>query len=191
MRRSLSIVCAGIGGRGVLLASTLLIDAASRAGVYSIGSDEYGMAQRGGAVVSLVKVGKVKSPLIGKGSADILLAFEESEFFRNIDFLKPGGLSIVNSEKNSLPEKLEASLKKFRIKVYLFDADGVARKEGAYQASNMALLGFLSGLKIWPFTYENLRWAINERLKGKMFEVNLRVFEMGFRYYKEGNLWKN
>lgn len=191
MRKSLSVVCAGIGGRGVLLASTLLIDAAYKAGVYSIGSDEYGMAQRGGAVVSLVKVGNVKSPLVGKGSADLLLAFEESEFFRNIDFLKPGGLSIVNTERNSLPENLKDSLRRYRIKVYLFDADSIARREGLYQASNIALLGFLAGLNIWPFTYENLYQAINDRLKGKMFEDNLRVFEMGFRYFKEGDLWKS
>lgn len=188
MKRSFSVVCAGIGGRGVLLASTLLMDSAQAAGVYSIGSDEYGMAQRGGAVISLVKLGNVKSPLIGSGSCDLLLAFEESEFFRNLDFLKPGGISIVNTEKKSLPSILKDSLREFRIRTYLFDADGVARKEGLYQASNMAMLGFLSGLRIWPFTYENLKFAINQRLKGKMLEANLRVFEMGFESFKEEGL---
>jgi len=74
----LEIVCAGIGGRGVLLASTILIEVAAEAGYRAVASDEYGMSQRGGSVVSLVKVGDFESPLIGREKADILLSFEES-----------------------------------------------------------------------------------------------------------------
>ncbi len=63
---NLQIVCAGIGGRGVLLASTILIETAINEGLKAMASDEYGMSQRGGSVVSLVKVGNFASPLRGK-----------------------------------------------------------------------------------------------------------------------------
>ena len=88
---NLEIVCAGIGGRGVLLASTILIETAIKADLNAMASDEYGMSQRGGSVVSLVKIGDFMSPLIGAEDADILLAFEESEFYSNLRFLKKGG----------------------------------------------------------------------------------------------------
>jgi indolepyruvate ferredoxin oxidoreductase beta subunit len=181
----IQILCTGVGGRGVLLSSTLLIDAALRKNIYAIGSDEYGMSQRGGSVVSLVKLGSVKSPLVGKGSADIVLGFEESEFLRALPYLKEGAIAIVNTHKRKIDRKLDEALKRKGIKVYLLDADGIARKEGLYQASNMALLGFLSALGIEPFTYENIKEAIKGRLKGKMVEENLRVFEKGFRKGRE------
>ncbi|MCX7857262.1 MAG: 2-oxoacid:acceptor oxidoreductase family protein [Deltaproteobacteria bacterium] len=182
---SIQILCAGIGGRGVLLASTLLMDSAIRKDVYAIGSDEYGMSQRGGSVVSLVKVGKVKSPFIGKGNADIILGFEESEFLRNLSYLKIGGIAVVNSPKETYESKVKEALNKRKISVYTLDADGIAREGGLYQASNMAILGFFSSLNIEPFTYENLKGAILERLKGKMVEKNLLVFERGFELGRE------
>ncbi len=184
-RFSMEILCAGIGGRGVLLASTLLLDSAIRKGIYGIGSDEYGMSQRGGSVVSLVKVGDVKSPLIGKGKADVILGFEESEFLRNLSYAKRGGIGIVNTPKKALNSTLQDLLEKRGVSLYLLDADDIARREGLYQASNMAVLGFFSSLGIEPFTFENLRDSICDRLKGKMLEKNLKIFEKGFEKGRE------
>src|SRR5208337_5116538 len=104
------IVCTGIGGRGVLLASAVLIEAATAAGYHAMASDELGMSQRGGSVVSMVKVGKFASPFVGRERADVILSFEESEFYRNLVFLKPGGLAIVNSPKPALPAAVKAVL---------------------------------------------------------------------------------
>ena len=94
------IVCTGIGGRGVLLASAILIETAVSAGYQAMASDELGMSQRGGSVVSMVKVGTFGSPFVGRENADIILSFEESEFYRNVAFPKKGSLAIVNSRKD-------------------------------------------------------------------------------------------
>ncbi len=175
----LEIVCAGIGGRGVLLASSILIETAISAGHHAMASDEYGMSQRGGSVVSLIKVGSFESPLVGRENADLLLAFEESEFYRNLSFLKRGGLAVINSAKEALPQGIQALLKKRRSKAFLVDADAIATEGKAIQASNMALLGFLSHLNVRPFTYENLKDTILERTKGKSAEKNLEIFDKG------------
>lgn len=185
MKRSptLEIVCAGIGGRGVLFASTILLACATRKGIYAIGSDEYGMSQRGGSVVSFVKVGNVNSPLVGRGRADVILAFEESELLRNLIYLKKGGVAIVNTKKERMEEFIFSILQKRDANIYSLDADKIAREEKLYQASNVALLGFFSSLGVEPFTYENMKESISEKVQGKMAEINLRIFEKG---YKEG-----
>jgi indolepyruvate ferredoxin oxidoreductase beta subunit len=85
------ILIAGIGGRGVLLASNLLLECAFRKRIPVLSSDEYGMSQRGGSVVSHIKVGDFQSPLIGKEEADVMLAFEKTEGYKNLSFLKEGG----------------------------------------------------------------------------------------------------
>ena len=175
----IELVCAGIGGRGVLLASSILIEAAIRAGQHAMASDEYGMSQRGGSVVSLVKVGNFESPLIGRENADVLLAFEESEFYRNLTYLKKGGFAIINSAKGALPRGIQELMKKRRVKAFLVNADGIALDGKAIQASNMALLGFFSHLSIAPFTYENLKETILEKTKGKSVEKNLEIFDKG------------
>jgi len=176
----LQIVCAGIGGRGVLLASTILIETAIRAGLKTMASDEYGMSQRGGSVVSLVKVGDFASPLVGRESADILFAFEESEFYRNLPFLKAGGTALVNSANRSFSAGVEALLKQRRIVHYLLDADAIAMKKGMIQSSNMAMLGFFSTLQIDPFTHENMKETIRQKVKAKLVEKNFEVFQAGY-----------
>lgn len=175
----LQIVCAGIGGRGVLLASTILIEVAVKAGLKAMASDEYGMSQRGGSVVSLVKVGDFASPLVGREGADILLAFEESEFYRNLMFLKSGGVTLVNSAEKSFGPDIESLLKERKIQHYLLDADAIAMKKGMMQASNMAMLGFFSALGIEPYSFENIAETIQEKVKAKLVEKNLEIFEAG------------
>ncbi len=182
------IVCAGIGGRGVLLASTILIETAIRSGYHALASDEYGMSQRGGSVTSLIKIGDFKSPLIGRESADILLAFEESEFFRNLVFLKKGGCAVVNSRKDSLPLAVQHLITERNVGYYRIDADGIAMEKHTVQASNMALLGFFSHLSVGPYTFENIRNTIMEKTKGKFVEKNLEVFDAGYHRAKNGSI---
>jgi len=174
------IICAGIGGRGVLLASTILIEAAIRSGLKAVASDEYGMSQRGGSVVSLVKVGDFASPFIGRENGDILLAFEESEFYRTLFFLKKGGLALINTRANGLPSSVDALLKKRGILCRLVDADGIARDEGMFQSANMALLGSFASFGIAPFTREVLENTIRSRVPEKFLARNLAVFAKGF-----------
>lgn len=186
----LEIVCAGVGGRGVLLASTILIETAISNGHHALAADEYGMSQRGGSVVSLVKIGDFKSPLIGKENADILLAFEESEFYRNLGFLKKGGLAIVNTREDVLPAEIDNMLSTRNISYLPVKADNVAAEKNMLQASNMALLGFFSYLAVEPYNAQTIRQTIRERTRGKFLEKNLEVFDLGYAIAQDGNIRK-
>ncbi len=181
----LEIVCAGIGGRGVLLASTILIEAAIASGHNAIASDEYGMSQRGGSVVSLVKVGDFKSPLIGRERAHIILAFEESEFYRNIAMLKREGIALVNTQRKTLPDAIYSLAQERALACYLVDADRIAKEKGMIQAANMALLGFFAFLSIEPYTRENVERTIKKRVSEKLLEKNLEIFQAGYMGAKE------
>ncbi|MDR2018796.1 MAG: 2-oxoacid:acceptor oxidoreductase family protein [Syntrophobacterales bacterium] len=176
---NLEIVCAGIGGRGVLMASTILMETAIKAGLSAMASDEYGMSQRGGSVVSLVKIGNFRSPLIGAENAGILLAFEESEFYRNLRFLGKGALVVINTDKKKLPDAVTELLMGRKTISYLIDADALAKQLGMIQASNMAVLGFFSRLAIAPYTEENIMKTIGEKVHKRVAEKNLEVFREG------------
>jgi indolepyruvate ferredoxin oxidoreductase beta subunit len=176
----LEIVCAGIGGRGVLLASTILIEAAVAAGHGAVASDEYGMSQRGGSVISLIKVGDFGSPLIGRENADILIAFEESEFYRNLTFLRRGGVALINTGRTMLDDTVTGLLREHDVAWHLLDADGIARDKKMVQAANMAVLGYFSRLGIEPYTFANIEETIRNRVKAKLVEKNLEVFHEGW-----------
>jgi len=173
------IVCTGIGGRGVLLASAVLIETAAAAGYHAMGSDELGMSQRGGSVVSMIKVGSFQSPFVGRENADVILSFEESEFYRNLTFLKKGGLAIVNSAKDEVPEPVKALLEARGITCYLIDADTMASRIGSMQASNMAMLGFFSHFAMGPYEYENIVAAVGRRVAPRLLAMNRSVYDAG------------
>ena len=81
----------GVGGQGVVLASRLIAFAAMEKGNFVRTTETIGMAQRGGSVVSHVRMGEqVHSPLIPEGEADVILAFEPGEAVRCLPYLKKG-----------------------------------------------------------------------------------------------------
>ena len=95
-----SIMIVGVGGQGSLLASKLLGRAAMDKGYDVKVSEVHGMSQRGGSVVTYVKFGdKVNSPIIDKGEADYIISFELLEAARYVQFLKPGGQIVTNSQQ--------------------------------------------------------------------------------------------
>jgi len=177
---TMEIICAGIGGRGVLLASTLLIECAVDAGLSAIASDEYGMSQRGGSVVSHVKIGNAKSPVVGRENAHVLLALEESEFYRNLTFIRRGGLAIINSKSTSIFESVDKVLKKRDVTHFLLDGDKIAKEKGIIQASNMAIMGFFSAFAIGPYNRDALMDTIKKKVKKSLVLKNIEVFEEGF-----------
>jgi indolepyruvate ferredoxin oxidoreductase, beta subunit len=175
----LGIVCTGIGGRGVLLASTIILEAAVKAGYRAMASDEYGMSQRGGSVVSLLKIGDFRSPLIGSENADILLAFEESEFYRALPFLRKGGLAIINTDRLTIAEPVAELLEARDITYFPIDADRLAKERGMIQASNMAVLGFFASLGIRPYSPEIMEETIADKVPVKVRDKNLEIFRQG------------
>ena len=89
----------GVGGQGVVLASKLIAYAAMDKGMDVRTSETIGMAQRGGSVVSHVRMGtKIHSPMIPKGCADVIMAFEPAEAVRCLPYLKEGGVAVVNQK---------------------------------------------------------------------------------------------
>ena len=176
------ILIAGIGGRGVLLASSLLLECAFRRRIPVISSDEYGMSQRGGSVVSHIKVGDFQSPLIAKEEADVMLAFEKTEGYKNLSFLKEGGLFIFNSPSSSIePVELRKALEKKNIRTFVVDADRMALEMGYPLGVNMILLGTFSAFSEDLFEKEALRQCILRKSKKKGLDMNLKAFEKGYQ----------
>lgn len=153
MKTVKNILLVGVGGQGTILVSKVLTAGLMKAGYDVKMSEVHGMAQRGGSVTTQVRYGdKVYSPLIGKGMADILVAFEKMEAVRWIEYLKPDGIVVVNNyEIPSLPiaigkaeypqgimEALKNSFKTIEI-----DAAKVATELGNIKTQNIVLLGAL------------------------------------------------
>ncbi|MBL7095625.1 indolepyruvate oxidoreductase subunit beta [candidate division KSB1 bacterium] len=183
-----NIVLSGVGGQGVLVASDVLVAVAMVAGLDSKKSEVHGMAQRGGSVVSQVRYGrKIYSPLIEKGSADIILAFEKLEAVRYLDFLKPGGIVIINNQQIKpltvyfanipYPEDVEAICRNKTDNVVIIDGIKISEELGNPRVLNTVMLGVLSNYT--QFSEEHWINAIQQRVPPKTFELNRRAFEAG------------
>jgi len=183
-----NILIAGVGGQGTLLAGRVIGNAALTAGYDVKVSEVHGMSQRGGSVVTYVKYGKeVSSPIICRGEADIILAFEQMEALRWSPYLKRGGLIIMSTHRinpmpvitgaasynENIPEKLIAA----GINVITVDALEIAGACGNVKASNIAVIGALSGhLAADGISRENLADAVSASVPEKAREVNLKAF---------------
>lgn len=181
------LVIVGVGGQGTLLSSKILGFAALRAGSQVKVSEVHGMAQRGGSVITHVRVGdQVHATLVTEGRADYVLAFEALEAARAACFLKPEGMMIVNTQRilpmpvimGAVPypaDPLEAVCK--TNKVEKMDALAMAVEAGNQKAVNLVLLGALSRHLAWD--EETWTEAITACVPPKTLEVNLRAFQMG------------
>ena len=138
--QTINIMIVGVGGQGTLLASRILGKVAIKEGYDVKVSEVHGMSQRGGSVVTYVKYGdKVYSPIIDRGEADLILAFEMLEAMRALPYLKKGGKMIANTQKMNpmpvitgameYPENIEEKLSA-KINLQAVDALSLAEKAG-------------------------------------------------------------
>lgn len=184
---STSIKLVGVGGQGTILAAKVLSHAFIEAGYDVKMSEIHGMSQRGGSVSSELRFGdKVFSPVIEKGHADILVAFEQMEAARYIDYLKPDGLLLVNDYKvNSMitlagkipyPKGILNTLSK-QVNTIVIKAHSIAEELGNAKAMNIVMLGALSKYLEEP----NLDFAkaMKEYIKPKYLELNNEAFQRG------------
>jgi indolepyruvate ferredoxin oxidoreductase, beta subunit len=132
---SCQIVIGGVGGQGVLFVTRLLAEAAMQKGLSVFTSETHGMAQRGGTVISHLKVGEFTSPLITPGRADGLLALKVENLSQHGDYIKEGGWAVVN---RSAPLAVEPARRSF-----VLDADRLARELSNPKALNLVMLGFM------------------------------------------------
>ncbi|MFC1991081.1 indolepyruvate oxidoreductase subunit beta, partial [Chloroflexota bacterium] len=155
--KKINLLIAGVGGQGIILASDLLGEAAMAAGYDIKKTDTIGMAQRGGSVVSHVRIApQVWSPIIKDGEVDIILAFEKLEAARWGSYLRPGGIVIINNQ--SLPplsvalgkerypgdEEITEILRRYTDSIYFIDGVSKARDLGNVKSFNVFMLGCAS-----------------------------------------------
>lgn len=184
-----NILIVGVGGQGTLLASVLLGNLALDNGYDVKLSEVHGMSQRGGSVVTHVKISdeKVGSPLIEEGEADIILAFEKLEAYRWLPYLKRGGALFVNTQQilpmpvilgqAENPPALEEALEERAGEIKAFDALQVASDCGSSKAVNVVLLGAAS--RKLPFSNDAWMKVIEGNVKEKFVEMNKFAFIKG------------
>ena len=183
-----SIMIVGVGGQGTLLASRILGNAVISEGYDVKVSEVHGMSQRGGSVVTYVRYGeKVDSPIIEKGGADIILAFELLEAKRAVPFLKKGGKIIVNDQKmNPMPVILGAAdypddiddVLNANADVIKLDAAKLAEEAGSLKAVNVVLIGVLA--KSSDIAYDVWVNTIKATVPEKFLDINLKAFDLGY-----------
>ena len=182
----------GVGGQGTLLATTVLAEAAIRAGHNALTSEVHGMAQRGGIVESTVMIGDIKSPIISDGEADALLGFEPVETYRamrkcradsvvvsNTDPIIPYGVAIGRGDYPNV-EKLFDFIRSRVKQLITLNAHVLAKQAGSALTANMVMLGALAGSGVLPVSKETFEWTIRTKAKEKFVETNLRAFDLGF-----------
>ncbi|KNY25595.1 indolepyruvate oxidoreductase subunit beta [Pseudobacteroides cellulosolvens] len=188
------ILIAGVGGQGTVLASRLLAASAIEAGYFVRTSETIGMAQRGGCVVSHVRIGdEILSPVIPYGAADLLIGFEPAEAARNIARLSPEGKCVVNTRiikpvtasLNTLSYEVEPILEyinKNSSNKIMVDGYALAEKSGSVKALNTVLLGVTAAAGFLPFSKEDILNAISENVSSKYIELNKKAFNIGVEF---------
>ena len=189
---STNIVLCGVGGQGTVLASKLVAAAAMNKGFDVKSAETIGMAQKGGSVMSHLRIGEdALTPMIGSGEADLIIGFEPSETVRMLPFLKKGG-AIITSDRAVMP--VTAALKGSSYKgsdmteylkslsdigkLVIVDTEAAVKEVGSPKAMNMILLGAASraGL-LGDITHEDIIEAMKRKVKPQFVDMNIKALE--------------
>ena len=188
---SKNVILCGVGGQGTILASRLIASAAMKKDLPIKTAETIGMAQRGGSVFSHLRMGEgANSPLIAKGEADLIIAFEPGEAVRQLPFLKKGG-AVVVSKRPVMPvsamigkssydaEGMIDYLKANVSQLIIVDADQAAKDLGSSKTLNVVLLGAAIRSGELGLSKEDIEDAIKERVPEKFWELNLDSITWG------------
>lgn len=186
------IVFVGVGGQGNLLSSRVLGEAALMAGIPVNVSEVHGMAQRGGVVESAVVLGGALSSIVSDGEADILIGFEPSETLRalgkcsnqttvitNVIPLMPFTVAIGKGVYPDIKEALTLIQGKVK-RLIAINADALAEQAHSAMAVNVVMLGALAQSNTVPITIDQFKEALKANLKPKLWDMNLKAFDLGF-----------
>ena len=193
-----NILITSVGGQGGITLAKVLAQAALNLRLNVLVGETLGMAQRGGSVESHVRIGKdVHSPLMSRGSCDVLLSLEPSESVRVPKYLSTKTQAILNTtpvypipvmlKEISYPElpKIMSALKRIGCKVYTLDAKLLAIEADAPTSLNIVILGAYAALNNGVLTTESMRKALGEALSIRFLEANTRAFNKGYRAMKK------
>lgn len=190
--KRVNLIISGVGGQGVIMVAVILGEAAIEEELDVYTSEIHGMAQRGGSVVSHVRIGQgIHSASISEGSANAILGFEPAEILRVLRFANPETKIIINTRPItpitvSLGTSIYPSLNQiitecrryseFIVKV---DALKLALEAGNPLTQNIVLLGSLAATGIIPLKVDTIRRCIRRLVPKRYVEVNLKAFEKG------------
>jgi indolepyruvate ferredoxin oxidoreductase beta subunit len=185
------IIVVGVGGQGVILLSHVIGKSALKAGYSVRGAETHGMAQRGGSVISHIRIGCEYGPMVPPGGADILVALEPAEALRYAHYLVKDGVVLVNTHpilpvtvttgRATYPslEDIRAPLQRISKTVKTLNATELAIEAGTPQAMNVVMLGLLA--PYLPLKEDLLVETLAESIKPKYLAMNKRAFELGKR----------
>lgn len=193
----LNIMLTGVGGQGTVLAAKVLAQAAQEKGWHVRTAETIGMAQRGGSVVSHVRMGndgeEVHSPLIAKGAADLIIAFEPAEGARVLPYLSPEGVLVtattaiqpVTAAMGADPyrgermlERLSAAFGATPERLAVVADEAILKRVGSRKALNIVLLASAIETGRIPLTIDDLRSAVEACVKPAFVELNLKAIDI-------------
>lgn len=187
-KKNTSVLIVGVGGQGILLAGKILSEGLLTFGYDVKMSEIHGMAQRGGSVSSHIRYGeKVFSPVIDRGRADLIVAFEKVEALRWLPWLSPEGTLLVNNEeiysmpvilgRQAYPDRLEEVLPSLVSSVKVLEASKIAREAGEPRSANMVLLG--AAVALLKLDERNWGSILDKGLPSRGREKNKEAFARG------------
>jgi len=187
----------GVGGQGNILASDIAAEVALAAGYDVKKTDTLGMAQRGGSVISHVRIAeKVHSPLIKEGEVDILAGFEKLEAVRWAGYLKPGAIAIINDfaqpplsvnfgvDHYPSDEEVRAILKQRTDRIFMVSGTHCVTELGNARTLNIFMLGCMS--RFMPFKVELWKKSIRAHLPSRLHKINIAAFDLGRKEIGDG-----
>jgi len=194
MTLSKNILISGVGGQGTILASRLIASAFMKKGEFVRTAETIGMAQRGGCVVSHVRIdSENKSSIIPLKTADLLISFEPSEAVRSLPRLSENGGCVVNTQiimpvtsslgglaydENEVISTLKLNVKK----LVLINATDLAIQAGSPKAVNVVLLGASIGAGFLDISVDEAIEVLKEMLPQKLIDINIKALNLGYNF---------
>lgn len=199
MSGEFSAILCGVGGQGLVLLSNVIGDACASTGLRVVTGEQHGLSQRQGSVSIHIRIGsEVRSPLIPVGTGDAIVSLEAIEALRYIEYLRDGGIVLMNSrvlhavtDSKTVVEKkgksssyfgigeVENRIKEITRNILSFDASELADRAGNALTENVVMLGALSVLEEFPVRTGALLESIEKMVPPKAKEENMRAFELG------------
>jgi indolepyruvate ferredoxin oxidoreductase beta subunit len=177
--KTVNFVLSGLGGQGILFMTKIFARTALDKGFNILGAETHGMAQRGGSVVSHLKIGEAASSLIRTHTADVLISLDESEAYRYLPFLKKGGTLFANARPDRFPDKRVTSwLDEMQVEPRAMEASRIAMELGAPRSTNLAMVAFYSAFSRGPLTSDDLRATVNAISPEPFKKMNLNIFDV-------------
>ncbi|MDR2866887.1 MAG: indolepyruvate ferredoxin oxidoreductase subunit beta [Methanomassiliicoccaceae archaeon] len=188
----------GVGGQGVLLASMVLGNAAMNAGHNVAMSEVHGMAQRGGSVLSTLRIGDdIISPLASEGEADMILGFEPAETCRNLTLGNKDSVIVMNMDPiypstvtaglAQYPEvnDILSAMSKVTDRIMTIEATSIAEKAGKAVAANAVMIGAAAAAKGFPLSKDAVKRSLLGSVPEKFRDLNEKAFDMGYDAMKK------